>query len=51
MIEKWESPEALEAHGAGDHIKAFGGKGVLSAPPQVIVLTQAGYGEAAKGAL
>jgi quinol monooxygenase YgiN len=49
MIEKWESPEALQAHGGSDHIKAFGGSGVLSGAPQVTVLTQAGYGHAEKG--
>ena len=45
MIEKWESPEALQAHGASDHIKAFAGSGVLSGPPQVTVLDPAGYGD------
>ncbi len=45
MIEKWESPEALQAHGASEHIQAFAGTGVLSGPPQVTVLNPAGYGD------
>jgi quinol monooxygenase YgiN len=51
MIEKWESPEALQAHGGSDHIKAFGQSGVLSGAPQVTVLTAAGYGDAGMGIL
>jgi quinol monooxygenase YgiN len=49
MIEKWESFEALQAHGETDHIKALAGAGVLSGPPQVTVLDPAGYGDPAKG--
>jgi quinol monooxygenase YgiN len=44
MIEKWASAEALQAHGATDHIKAFGTSGTLSGAPKVTVLTQAGFG-------
>jgi hypothetical protein len=32
MIEKWESGEALAAHGATDHIKALGRSGTLAGP-------------------
>lgn len=51
MIEKWDSAEALQAHGGSDHIKAFGASGVLSGAPTVTVLTAAGYGDAGKGTL
>lgn len=48
MIEKWESVEALEKHGATDHIAAVGASGTLSGPPKVTVLQQANFGEPAK---
>jgi quinol monooxygenase YgiN len=51
MIEKWSSAEALRAHGATDHIKAFGASGTLSGAPKVTLLEQAGFGEASKGNL
>jgi quinol monooxygenase YgiN len=51
MIEKWDSAEALQAHGGSDHIKAFGESGVLSGAPTVTVLTAAAYGDADKGVL
>ena len=51
MIEKWDSAEALEKHGATDHIKALGGSGTLSGAPTVTVLQQAGFGDAAKASL
>jgi len=51
MIEKWSSPEALEQHGATEHIKAFGASGVLAGAPRVTVLTQANFGEAGKASL
>ena len=51
MVEKWESAEALGAHGASDHIKALGGSGTLAGAPRVTVLQQAGFGDAAKGSL
>ena len=51
FVEKWESVEALQKHGATDHIKAIGESGVLSGPPQVTVLQQASFGDSAKGAL
>jgi quinol monooxygenase YgiN len=51
MIEKWESAEALQAHGGTDHIKAFGGSGVLSGAPKVTVLQPANFGTPDKGAI
>ncbi len=51
MIEKWESVEALQAHGATDHIKALGASGTLAGAPTVTVLTQTGFGDATKGTL
>jgi quinol monooxygenase YgiN len=51
MIEKWESGEALAAHGATDHIKALGASGTLSGAPKVTVLQQAHFGDADKGTL
>ncbi len=51
MIEKWSSAEALEKHGASEHIKAFGETGTLSAAPRVTVLEQASFGDPVKGAL
>jgi len=51
MIEKWESGEALAAHGGSDHIKALGASGTLAGAPTVTVLQQASFGDAAKGAL
>jgi quinol monooxygenase YgiN len=51
MIEKWESAEALQAHGATDHIKALGASGTLAGAPTVTVLRQTGFGDAAKGSL
>ena len=51
MIEKWTSAEALQAHGATDHIKALGASSTLSGAPVVTVLQQANFGDASKGAL
>jgi quinol monooxygenase YgiN len=51
MIEKWDSAEALEKHGATDHIKAMGGSGTLSGAPKVTVLQPANFGDGAKGSL
>jgi quinol monooxygenase YgiN len=51
FVEKWESVEALQKHGATDHIKALGSSGTLAGPPKVTVLQQANFGDAAKGAL
>ncbi|HEX4752631.1 MAG TPA: putative quinol monooxygenase [Solirubrobacterales bacterium] len=49
MIEKWESAEALQKHGATDHIKALGRSGTLAGAPTVTVLQQANFGDASKG--
>lgn len=51
MIEKWVSAEALQAHGASDHIREFGASGTVAGPPKVMVLQQANFGDAAKGSL
>jgi quinol monooxygenase YgiN len=51
MVEKWTSVEALQTHGATDHIKALGGSGTLSGAPTVTVLHQANFGDDAKGTL
>ena len=51
MIEKWESAEALEKHGATEHIAAFRDSGTLSGAPVVSVLQQANFGEASLGSL
>jgi quinol monooxygenase YgiN len=49
FVEKWESVEALQKHGATDHIKALGAGGTLAGPPKVTVLQQANFGDAEKG--
>jgi quinol monooxygenase YgiN len=49
MIEKWESAEALQAHGGSDHIRAAGESGVMAGAPTVTVLQQANFGDAEKG--
>jgi quinol monooxygenase YgiN len=51
MIEKWDSAEALQKHGASDHIEAVGESGTLAGVPVVTVLRQANFGDAAKGTL
>jgi quinol monooxygenase YgiN len=51
MIEKWESAEALQAHGGSDHIRAAGESGTLAGAPKVTVLQQANFGDGAKGTI
>lgn len=51
MVEKWASAEALETHGASDHIRELGASGAIAGPPTVTVLRQASFGDPAKGAL
>lgn len=51
MIEKWSSAEALETHGATDHIRSFGETGTLAGAPRMMVLQQANFGDAEKGSL
>jgi quinol monooxygenase YgiN len=51
MVEKWASPEALQAHTETDHIKGFLESGVLSGVLTMTVLQQAGFGDSVKGSL
>jgi quinol monooxygenase YgiN len=51
MVEKWDSAEALQKHGATDHIKALGASGTLSGAPKITVLQQANFGDPTKGTL
>ncbi|HEY0278022.1 MAG TPA: putative quinol monooxygenase [Solirubrobacterales bacterium] len=51
MVEKWSSVEALDAHGATDHIKALATSGTLSGTPTVTVLHPAGFGDADLGTI
>jgi quinol monooxygenase YgiN len=51
FVEKWESPEALAAHGQSDHIAALRSAPGIAAPPRVLVLESLGYGDADKGTL
>ena len=51
MIEKWASAEALQAHGASDHIREFGASGTVSGPPKVTLLRPANFGDDGKGSL
>ena len=53
MIEKWESPELLDAHGAGAPVAAFQARldGLLSSPVVVTRMTAIPIGDATKGAL
>jgi quinol monooxygenase YgiN len=51
FIEKWDSAEALQKHGATDHIKALGESGTLAGAPSITVLRQANFGDASKGSL
>ena len=53
MVEKWESPEALAAHGKAEPLSALSGKleGKLTGPPSVTVLDALPAGDPAKGAL
>lgn len=53
FIERWASPEALEAHLQQPHLAAFREKaGPLNAqPPQILVLEGIAAGDAVKGVL
>jgi quinol monooxygenase YgiN len=51
MIEKWESAEALETHGATDHLRAASESGALAGAPKVTLLQQANFGDADLGSL
>ena len=53
MVERWESPEALKAHGAAEALTTLGGQlaGKLSGTPDVRRLTAVVAGDPGKGAL
>lgn len=53
MIEKWESTELLDAHGAGDAVKRLNAalEGLLEVPVEVTRLTAIPAGTSAQGAL
>jgi quinol monooxygenase YgiN len=53
MIERWESPEALKAHGTAEALTTLGGQlaGKLEGPPEVRRLSAVPAGDAAKGAV
>ncbi|MCU1516693.1 MAG: antibiotic biosynthesis monooxygenase [Pseudarthrobacter sp.] len=53
MIEKWESAELLDAHGAGDPVKRLNASldGLLQTPVEVTRLTPIPAGTAHQGAL
>ena len=53
MIEKWESAELLDAHGAGDPVKRLNAslEGLLAAPVEVTRLVPIPAGTSHQGAL
>lgn len=53
MVERWESSEALKAHGRAEALATLGGAiaDKLAAPPDVRRLAPVPAGESAKGAL
>ncbi|WP_104174477.1 putative quinol monooxygenase [Arthrobacter sp. Y81] len=53
MIEKWESAELLDAHGAGDAVKRLNAslEGLLAEPVEVTRLVPIAAGTAHQGAL
>lgn len=53
MIEKWESAELLDAHGAGDAVKRLNAslEGLLAGPVEVTRLAPIPAGTARQGAL
>jgi len=53
MIEKWESVEALDAHGAGPAVAALSGAtgDLLAEPVHVVRMSPIPVGDAARGAL
>ena len=53
MVERWESPEALKAHGSGEALTTLGGQlaDKLAAPLDVRRLTAVPAGDAVKGAI
>jgi quinol monooxygenase YgiN len=53
MIERWESPEALKAHGSAEALTTLGGalNGKVTGAPAVLRLTAVPAGDPVKGAL
>lgn len=53
VVERWESPDALAAHGKGETMAAINAalKGKVAGPPQIVVSEAVPAGDAAKGAL
>ena len=53
MVERWESTEALDAHGRAPALQALGGalQGKVAGPVEVLRLTAVPGGDATKGAL
>ncbi|MGY1814317.1 putative quinol monooxygenase [Blastococcus sp. SYSU D00820] len=53
MVEKWESPEALAAHGKAEALSRLSGQleGKLTGAPEITVLGAVPAGDPAKGAL
>jgi quinol monooxygenase YgiN len=53
MVERWESPEALRAHGSAEALTTLGAAlaGKVAGPPEVRRLTAVPAGEPGKGAL
>jgi quinol monooxygenase YgiN len=53
MVERWESPEALDVHGSAEALTALGGRlrGKLAGAPEVVRLRAVPAGDAVKGAL
>jgi quinol monooxygenase YgiN len=53
MIEKWESAELLDAHGAGDAVRALNARidGLLAAPVEVTRLVAIPVGTPAQGTI
>jgi quinol monooxygenase YgiN len=53
MVERWESPEALKAHGSAEALTTLGGQlaDKLEAPLDVRRLTAVPAGDAVKGAI
>jgi quinol monooxygenase YgiN len=53
MVERWETPEALGAHGKGATMASInaGLKGKVAGPPDIVVTEAVPAGDTAKGAV
>ncbi|HUZ24857.1 MAG TPA: putative quinol monooxygenase [Streptosporangiaceae bacterium] len=53
MVERWASPEALQAHSKGPNLAALNAKlaGKVAGPPEVVVARAVPGGDPAKGQL